>query len=269
MYYGQRLALSRFYDAFPLDVFYPVAPKLDNLELVDESDTYVAMDREEMENGTRAIEMFIQCGIPFSILGGGYSNAGASVMMGHRLLTLRFMDYSDVKLNVDVLYGNSSGWDGTKDIGTVTVGAGGTAGLIAYFMHVSLSFCNHSFVVITYLLVNAYFCTWIDLMVQNNSSIAVLPVGQHSSIGIGGLTLGGGIGPLTRFGGLLCDRIESLRAIVPTTAEGKAVTVTKYNEYSDLFWASCGGGGGNFAVVTEFVFKPLQICNLTTGIAPC
>lgn len=32
------------------------------------------------------------------------------------------------------------------------------------------------------------------------------------------------------------------------------------NEYADLFWASCGGGGGNFAFVTELTFRPVQVC---------
>ena len=37
-------------------------------------------------------------------------------------------------------------------------------------------------------------------------------------------------------------------------------SVEQENEYADLFWASCGGGGGNFAVVTEFEFNPVKVC---------
>jgi len=63
--------------------------------------------------------------------------------------------------------------------------------------------------------------------------------------------------------------MKSLTAIVPSTPEGNIVTVTKDNEYADLFWASCGGGGGNFAVVTEFQFNPIQACQWDDDTETC
>eukprot|EP00889_Picochlorum_renovo_P002297 jgi/Picre1/29327/NNA_004717.t1 len=82
-----------------------------------------------------------------------------------------------------------------------------------------------------------------------------LPVGQKPSVGIAGLTLGGGFGFSTRHTGLLCDRLQSVRIIL---ADGTAVNASK-EENSDLFWSSCGGGGGNYGIVTEFVFRPSNV----------
>lgn len=47
------------------------------------------------------------------------------------------------------------------------------------------------------------------------------------------------------------------------------MNVTQDNEYADLFWASCGGGGGNFAVVTEFEFRPVQVCQWDKDTDKC
>lgn len=125
LYFGARLSLSRFYDAFPYDVFYPVAPNVANLEL-EGGEEYVAASREQMDGGARAVELFLRCGRPFSVQGGGHGNAGASVMLGRRLLDLRYLEYTNAELDEDALY--SDVWDGSKDIGTVTVGAGTRSG---------------------------------------------------------------------------------------------------------------------------------------------
>jgi FAD/FMN-containing dehydrogenase len=77
-----------------------------------------------------------------------------------------------------------------------------------------------------------------------------LPAGSCPSVGIAGLTLGGGIGVLTRKFGLTCDRLNSA---VVVTADSRLVASSAGAE-SDLFWALRGGGGGNFGIVTEFVF---------------
>jgi FAD/FMN-containing dehydrogenase len=76
------------------------------------------------------------------------------------------------------------------------------------------------------------------------------PVGINSTTGIAGLTLGGGFGWLTRKYGMAVDNLVSVDAV---TANGKRIRASE-NENADLFWA-IRGGGGNFAVVTQFEFK--------------
>jgi FAD/FMN-containing dehydrogenase len=77
-----------------------------------------------------------------------------------------------------------------------------------------------------------------------------LPAGSCPTVGIAGLTLGGGIGVLSRKYGLTCDRLESATVV---TADHRIATASRSSD-ADLFWALRGGGGGNFGIVTEFVF---------------
>jgi FAD/FMN-containing dehydrogenase len=70
--------------------------------------------------------------------------------------------------------------------------------------------------------------------------------GSCPTVGITGLTLGGGIGVLTRAYGLTCDALRSVELV---TADGRVREVTPTRD-ADLFWALCGGGGGSFAAVT-------------------
>ena len=74
-----------------------------------------------------------------------------------------------------------------------------------------------------------------------------LPAGSCPTVGIGGLTLGGGIGVTARKFGLTCDKLTAAQVV---TADGKQQTV----DGGDLLWALKGGGGGNFGIVTSFTF---------------
>ncbi len=76
------------------------------------------------------------------------------------------------------------------------------------------------------------------------------PFGDTGSVGIAGLTLGGGIGWLVRKYGLAIDALLSVEIV---TADGR-VLIASETEHPDLFWA-VRGGGGNFGVVTRFQFR--------------
>ena len=91
--------------------------------------------------------------------------------------------------------------------------------------------------------------TWGDLDRETQVFGLAAPGGVVSTTGVAGLTLGGGLGWLRKKHGLSCDNLHSVDIV---TANGKLLTASR-NENKDLFWA-LRGGGGNFGIVTSFVF---------------
>jgi FAD/FMN-containing dehydrogenase len=89
----------------------------------------------------------------------------------------------------------------------------------------------------------------------------VVGFGDAGSVGLGGITTGGGVGYLSRKHGLT---IDSLLAAEVVTADGRIVTTDAKTE-PDLFWA-IRGGGGNFGVVTRFKFKLQPLPEFTGGM---
>jgi len=82
-----------------------------------------------------------------------------------------------------------------------------------------------------------------------------IPAGTESSVGIVGLTLGGGIGMLSRLFGLTCDNLLEIEIVIASGQDGAKMIQANRQHNNDLFWASCGGGGGNFGIVTSLTFK--------------
>jgi FAD/FMN-containing dehydrogenase len=102
--------------------------------------------------------------------------------------------------------------------------------------------------------------TWGDVDHATHPFGLAVPSGFVSSTGVGGLTLGGGVGYLTRQFGLT---IDSLLAVDVVLADGTLVTADA-DRHPDLFWA-VRGGGGNFGVVTSFVYRGHPVGDVIGG----
>jgi UDP-N-acetylenolpyruvoylglucosamine reductase len=103
-------------------------------------------------------------------------------------------------------------------------------------------------------------CTWKVFNEGTHAHGLATTGGIIGSTGIAGLTLGGGIGYLARKYGLSCDNLLSAEVV---TADGKVVTASA-TSHEDLFWA-LRGGGGNFGVVTTFVYRLHPVAEVYGG----
>ena len=87
-----------------------------------------------------------------------------------------------------------------------------------------------------------------------------IPAGSCATVGIGGQALGGGVGFLSRRLGTTSDNLLALTLV---TADGR-VRACSPHENADLYWASRGGGGGNFGIATQYRFRTAAMSTVTT-----
>jgi len=99
-----------------------------------------------------------------------------------------------------------------------------------------------------------------DVNVATQAHGLAVPLGCHPAIGVGGLTLGGGLGWLLGKYGATCDNLLAAEIV---TADGQMLSVDT-NDNPELFWA-VRGGGGNFGIATNFVYRAHPVGRVLGG----
>ncbi len=188
----------------------------------------------------------------------GYAEASSTYMArGHPAVVLRVRDSADIAAGIRAA---------TDASAVLTVRSGG---------HSALHATNTDGIVIDVSAINSVEvldpsaglvrvgagARWIDVAEALGPYGLALTSGDTTSVGVGGLTLGGGIGWLVRLHGLT---IDSLRAVDIVTADGSTLRASA-DAHPDLFWA-VRGGGGNFGVVTHFEFAAERLRGVVGGM---
>jgi FAD/FMN-containing dehydrogenase len=104
-------------------------------------------------------------------------------------------------------------------------------------------------------------CVWGEVDRATHEFGLAVPSGILSSTGVGGLTIGGGTGYLSRHYGLIIDNLVGVDLVL---ADGSCLTAND-DEHPELFWA-VRGGGGNFGIVTSFLFKANPVQTVYGGL---
>ncbi len=100
-------------------------------------------------------------------------------------------------------------------------------------------------------------CHVIDLITALAAHGLAIPTGSCPTVGLGGLVLGGGVGLAARAFGTTSDNVMAVRVV---TADGRLVEASPTSQ-PDLYWASRGGGGGNFGIATAFTLRTHPVTN--------